>query len=176
MNKILVTNAARALFNKFGITPDSWNIPESERERICKSGVGIAVSYTPASVMDLKTSPIPPEVSALIIIEGTPLLEEFITPPEQIGMVLHELGHHLNAPPAARSGMDAWVQALSKPEIDLGELYADDYARHCGYGAEFRSAMIKFREGGRFGFDGEEIGRRIGKLGEDRELMFNLRE
>ena len=178
MDELLVTNAARKLFTLRGILPSTWAIPSDEKTRLSQSPIGIAIFNSPASVLNLDISPIPPRVRFLIVIDGGPLHAETITPQEQIGVLLHEFGHHVNPPPKPTDDaalIASWGRLASgSNHLSEDELFADDYARHCGFGFHFANAMEKMKNIGVPGFDHPSIDERIGLLRTTSEPRLNL--
>jgi len=163
--------AAAKWLTKHSIMPTAWAIqrPE-EQERIARSNIGLAIFYAPASQLDLSLFAGLSECKYLIAIDASYLDSGRITPDQQVGIILHELGHVFNVPP-----YDITSCMKSQQEHNLeAEQYADYYTHHCGYGAPFAGAMKHMKDTGVHGFDSPEIDSRIADLTSSISEKLNL--
>jgi hypothetical protein len=167
---MFTTIAAEKFLTKHSIMPQDWKIPQAEQERINVANIGMVVFYTPASSLDLSLSPWINNCSHLIALDGSYLDSGAISQDQQVGIILHEIGHILNRPPYDHNDL---MKTKSDHNLD-DEFYADYYAHHCGYGAQFISAMRCMRSANIYGFNSIEIDQRIQALDQSLQVRLNL--
>lgn len=156
LDEIVGTKDARTFLMKHEILPSQWGLTQLETDRIGKSGVRIVIFNAPASVDMFPTTG-----SCLMILDAGPLNQGLITAKMQIGIILHELGHLVNPPP---NDTDTYVSCMGGGASSEDEIFADDYALHCGYGREFAEALKLMSEQGIYGFDSPGVRKRIERL------------
>ena len=148
-----------------GIELQSWSIPNAEVQRINEASIEIQITNTstdPVADTYRDTS----RNIFIIKINTTYLDGNQITPEQQIGIILHEIGHRLNpAPYSAARVMNASEDC---------ELYADYYAHYCGYGEHFADALEKMKIGKVSGFTSQEVTNRITTLRNQPPCLLNL--
>ena len=144
---------------RHGISFGIWDIPHEERTRISYTSVGIVAFRAPAFCISMSQVFLEGVPSDIIMLDRTFLETELITGPEQIGIILHEIGHIVNKPESEPAEyMERNSSSLEE------ELYADYYTHHCGYGQHFARAMTKMREAKIYGFDMPNIQLRLDAL------------
>jgi len=158
--------SARQLLATYHIPFESWTIPDAERSRIADAPIGLAAFYTPGSRLGPTEIQMLQSIQFLIALDMSYLKAEFLTAPEQVGIIIHELGHVLN--PAIYDPCSCMNAALDE------ELYADYYTIHCGYGSEFASAMAKMRQANVHGFASSSIQQRLDELASPSSIRLNL--
>lgn len=146
---------------------ENWRISDDERKRISNTPVGVAAFYSPGSLLGHNEIKMLQSIEFLIALDISYLKSGLLTGDEQIGIILHELGHIINPAPYEPC-------SCMNPKLDE-ELYADYYTIHCGYGAEFALAMSKMREAKIYGFTSTSIEKRITELKSPSAKRLNLR-
>ena len=105
----------------------------------------------------------------LVVLDTIFLDMEIITPREQVSVILHEFGHFVCQPDPY--SMRGYTMTPQQQELEV-EKMADAYARHCGFGAELKSAISKLRDFKAPRYDSPDIDARL--LALDAELVTNL--
>jgi hypothetical protein len=179
MNRIVKTKASFNLLKKHCVLPDSWDIPDQEKERIKNSNIGVTTIISPASILNVDENRPLDNLCHLVVLNVPILVDAFDNERQFISSILHEVGHAINLP-KPRTGNDLYVYKMETSEAGTSlptddEVYADDYARFCGYGDDFAEALSLMRERGEYGFDSLAIQTRIDRLRNPNEkLQLNL--
>lgn len=152
-DSIVIDKLTKDLLAKLGLMPSAWSIQENERKRILDSKLQIAATVDLAA----KNWPACADCKVRKIMIGQDFLEnDGFTTTEKAAIMFHEIGHIVNpAPPEAstisKSGdewMEDYLSAMDpgRSPASPSELYADDYARHCGFHEALISVLKKLRE------------------------------
>ena len=92
-------------------------------------------------------------------------------------MILHEIGHVVNPPPTATMNTTADIAdllALGTTTAQRQEVFADDYARHCGYKETVASGLEKLARLQPNEFDNANVRRRIERVRDHDDINRNL--
>lgn len=125
-----------------------WRLPDEEPERIIGANVLVTVVLSPACQIALSPNPLMRLPKAYVVAIDLNYLEAGrLSARECVALILHEIGHIVNAPsrePAAASTDDLAADYTNRAAVkENSEFLADDYARHCGYGTEIASSLEK---------------------------------
>ena len=164
-DELRIAPSARDHLERHGIIFDNWDIKDEEKDRISHTSVGIVAFRAPAFCIDMSQAFGKNMPSYIIALDETFLETGLITGPEQIGMILHEIGHIVNKPipePVACTDPAEYMTPL--PSSLEEELDADYYTYHCGYNQHFANAMRKMRKEKIYGFNNPDIQRRLDEL------------
>ena len=155
---------------RHSILPSQWNLSADEAQRIASAGIRITVYNTPASCLPL-VQPIEVGLKHLIVVDPAPLDSGKLTPRQVIATLLHEIGHVVNLPTPGIFDFDYMMQLKGVRE---DEVFADDYARHCGYGTDFADALELMKQAEPASFDTEAVKYRIERIRTESQLNRNL--
>jgi hypothetical protein len=158
LDEIIATRSVREILEKHQILPSQWDLPNGEPEKIIGVGIKLAIMFSPASQLKLPQG----DYDNLVIIDGSLLEQNVISPEMQVGMILHEIGHVVNRPQV--SATPNYMDALKYGDKFEEEICADLYAARCGYGEAFVSALKLMSRRGIYGFDSEAVAERILRL------------
>lgn len=167
------------------LCPSSWNLPDLEMTRIFVSGLRIRIEKKLAS----KNWPAFVDRHKKIVYVARDFLElENITQEEKLATILHEIGHIVNREPEDSQITDKTQEDcianlfLALREQDnpsdtpagISELYADDYARYCGFPDHLGSGLRLLYEISN-NFQIQSTRERIARLeADERPLLLNL--
>lgn len=140
------------------LCPSSWNLPDLEMTRIFVSGLRIKIEEKLAS----KNWPACANRDENLVKVSQDFLDlGNFTQEEKLATILHEIGHIVNREPEDLQITDKtqedciadYFLALKEQDnpsdtpAGISELYADDYARHCGLVDSLRGVLQSLREG-----------------------------
>lgn len=150
VDDIVVGSTAKTWLSKQGLLPSSWGLESAEMKRILISKVRLTISCSPASVLHLSENTAAAIAGAhLVILDANSHDSGFLTRREVIAVALHEIGHVVNSPPEnVPMSVQSIASDMERKAKGTAELEADDYARHCNYGAELTTSMEKYRKAG----------------------------
>ena len=171
LDDIALYRNTKIWMRRHSIMPSQWNLSPEEAKRITSAGIHITVYNTPASCLPL-VQPIEAGLRYLIVVDPAPLDSGKLTPKQMIATLLHEIGHVVNPPIKGIFDPDYYLMQLKGVKED--EVFADDYARHCGYGADFADALecMKQQEPGTF--DTDAVKYRIDQIRTEAQVYLNL--
>jgi hypothetical protein len=161
-DSIVVVNSP--ILRRLGIMPSQWRIEGIERARITQGRVGLipvtwpGMNWTP-SIHEYRQH--------FVIFDTLHLINGSISKDELVAFLMHEIGHVVNRPPST-------TLALMGGNPDESEFYADDYARHCGLGAELGACLKTLCVIDPQGFGDPVIQRRICRIESNEKLLLNL--
>lgn len=136
-------------------------VPECEKHRIESHKFYLATAVAPSSTATFRGNPFPTDRQFQLLIVEWKFLFQLRRELEQVAAVLlHEIGHTLNPPPA--------------PNITEAEHHADDYARHCRFGPPLRHNLMKCLQANMEGFDQTSTQERIRRIEANDQLKLNL--
>jgi hypothetical protein len=177
MNSIIKSGTTYNLLKRHKILPDSWAIPDSEVARIINSDIGLLSIFSPAANLAVSSKYDIDKVKNLITFNASFLEGSIISGRQIVSIILHEIGHILNSPiPRPHTDVYYMNRSTSGTSVPVDEeIYADDYARYCGYGCDFANALSIMRNRGEFGFNCPTIQIRIDRLkNPSQELLLNF--
>jgi len=132
-----------------------------ERQRIESHRFFFVTCVNPSSTVDFRGNPFPVVGPFRVLFIEWTFFYGLRGEPDELGAVLlHEIGHTLNPAPAGRNAEK--------------EHYADDYARHCGYGEFLRRNLERCLRGHVAGFEPDATNERIHRMTPDEPLKLNL--
>lgn len=155
---------------RHSIMPAQWNLPPKEARRLADSSIRISVYNKPASCLPL-AKPIEEGLKHLIVVDPAPLSSGLFTPRQMIASLLHEIGHVVNAPVPGVLNGEFHLHMIGVAEE---EVFADDYARHCGYGADFANALEVMIQVEPQTFKNEAVKIRIERIRSNAQVYLNL--
>lgn len=134
IDRIVFPPSTRRWLGDRNLLPSQWSLPEPEIQRIWQSGAAISLSNSPACTIPLSDiCHAIPKLTHVITLDAKSLecwmVDNSFTREEVIATLLHELGHVVNERPYTA--------------MDSEEFWADDYARHCGFGTQLAVALEK---------------------------------
>lgn len=137
---ITLTKSANEFLFNIGAHPSSWGLPSNLISKISAEKIGLLVFNSPASTLDLTMNQAITEARHLIILDKNSIRS--LPAREVVGVILHEIGHTLNPPPALteEQQIEEWAHD-STLTPDRSEVYADKFATECGYGHDFANAL-----------------------------------
>lgn len=171
-DSIVGDDLAQEILTDLNLMPSEWNIPDDEQRRILHRGLTIRV------VHNLDESNWPAfENQGVLTFSADAFVSGELSRDQLLAVILHEVGHRVNP----LTYMDAMIAELAKAGADQAtkaanrdELYADDYARHCGYSAHLKTGLnllMALRES----FRTQSTRERIARLETDvQPLLLNL--
>ena len=175
LDSIVVFKSTRFWLHQRNLLPSKWEIRPDKHARILASSVGITVYNTPASCLPVSEL-IRRSIQFLVVFDPSLYDTNVLTARQQIASFLHEIGHIVNPPRKESIDIDGTMKAVGLMEC---EVYADDYARYCGYGADFAEALEAMQVHSPKTFSGTAIDRRIQRIRTDpgnANLYLNLKE
>jgi hypothetical protein len=140
MNSIIKSGTTHNLLKRHDILPDSWDVPDEEKTRIISSDIGVLSIFSPAANLAVTPKYQIDKVKNLITFNASLLEGSVISSRQIVSIILHEIGHILNMPKPRPITDYIYFMARSTSGTSVPadeEIYADDYARHCGYGNDF---------------------------------------
>lgn len=155
-DEILLGGTTRTFFKRWDVLPSRWCLPEIRQRQIVSASLRITLSFSPASVLDLRE---PLDCRHLVIGDGTLMLEKLFSREEFIAMLLHEIGHKLNPPPPVEA-------YLSLNE----EFWADDFARACGFEEAILSSLEAMKRYYPTTCSSDDLTARAGRIRENHPL------
>ncbi len=140
-DSIVGDDLARTLLTNLNLMPSAWNVPEDEQRRILHRGLTIR------AVNNLEDPNWPAyENHGVVTFSADAFVSGKLSRNQLRATLLHEVGHRVNPLP----DMEAMIAELSKVGADQAtkpanrdELYADDYARHCGANEPLKTALLQ---------------------------------
>lgn len=170
LNEIALFPKTRSWMKRHSIMPSQWNLSPEEASRIIAAGIRISVYNKPASWLPLAAS-IEGGLKHLIVVDPTPLSSGEFTPQQMIASFLHEVGHVINAPVPGFLDGEYRLHMIGVAEE---EIFADDYARHCGYGNAFADALEVMIQAEPKTFNNEAVKYRIERIRSNAQVYLNL--
>lgn len=155
---------------RHSIMPTQWNLSVEEAQRIVAAGVRISIYNTPASCLPL-AMPIEGGLKHLIVVDPALLDSGKFAPRHMIASFLHEIGHAVNPP---IKGSFGWDYMMHLNQVNEDEIFADDYARHCGNGIDFAEALDLMRQFEPRSFDTKAVEYRIERIRSNAQVYLNL--
>ena len=173
-----LTPSAEAWMFKHSISPKSWKIPPDELERIDKLPATADVYEPPGGVLDRSKSPASVMGGRLVSLDKSYLERGNVTKEQQIGIILHEIGHIVNQP--QQTQMETYEEEMHKQDgnnkqATATELYADYYVHYCGYGRHYAAAMRVMKVLDVYGFDTDAVTQRLAELDNTPRERLNLK-
>lgn len=184
-DSIVEDEISRQILASANLRSSSWNLPDIEMMRILVSGLRIKIEERLAS----KNWPACVDRHKKIVYVARDFLElENFTQEEKLATILHEIGHIVNREPEDPQITDKTQEDciadlfLALREQDnpsdtpagISELYADDYARYCGFSDQLGSGLRLLYEIRR-NFQIQSTRERIARLeADERPLLLNL--
>jgi hypothetical protein len=139
----------------------SAGLNADERRRIESYQFFFVTCVSPSSTVKFRGNPFPHEGSFRILFIEWKFFSDLRGKPDELGAVLlHEVGHTLNPAPAGRNTEE--------------EYYADDYARHCGFGGPLRRNLEGCLRNHLVGFERDGVKERICRITPGGPLNLNL--
>lgn len=171
---VVVGDRTQALLRPRGLLPSQWRIPFAERQRIRDSNIKLGLVFPPASQLSLTTAAASgPKRIYVVTIDLKSLDAYTLTQREIIATILHEIGHVVNPYPPSGVPNSGESSAEHSPTM-LREMYADDYARLCGFGNEIASSLKKCSEKNPNEFMPDQVEARIRRIAESVENSMSL--
>ena len=152
------------------IMPYQWNLSPEEASRITAAGIRISVYNRPASWLPLAAS-IEGGLKHLVVVDPAPLSSGTFTSQQMIASLLHEIGHVVNVPVRGFLNGEHMLHMIGVAEE---EIFADDYARHCGYGNDFADALEVMMQAEPKTFNKEAVKYRIERIRSNARIYLNL--
>jgi len=156
IDDIVFTTEAKKWHAKHDLMPSAWRLDETELTRIRNSGVAISTFNSPACTIPLDDVSVLVSPLRHIVISDSKRIDRWMAEglflrDEVIATLLHEIGHVVNRLP---------VRYWSESE----EFWADDYARHCGFGDALLTGLGKLIVLERGDFDKPNTHDRIARI------------
>lgn len=179
IDSIVKDEITRSVLEELNLMPSDWGLPEDEQLRILHRGLTIRAEP------DLNDPNWPAfENSGVVTFSSNAFVTGAFSREQLLAILLHEVGHRVNPSPKVDDdpySADLYVDALLKLDLDQktkpanrDELYADHYARHCGYSDHLEDGlrlMYEIRENFRI----QSTRERIARLeADERPLLLNL--
>ena len=171
IDDILLFRETKAWFAKHDLLPSTWSLTHQEAERIIAAQIGITICSPPANCVPLHKIPEEQSIRYLITVDPSLVEDKVFSARQQIGVLLHEIGHVVN--PRTETSIDHdFTMGLIR--LNEHEIFADDYVRFCGYGEDFAESMEVMISRDSIRFDTSSSKKRVELLREDRQLHLNL--
>jgi hypothetical protein len=154
INSIVFTGQARAWLHKHNLMPATWNLDQTEIERISTAGLALTIFNSPACTIPIgDVRQTVSHLTHIVVLDAKQIdrwITEFsITREETIATCLHEVGHVVNE---------------QQYQFESEEFWADDYARHCGYESQLATALEKLTKLDPSYFDKDHTKERIKRI------------
>lgn len=170
LNEIALFPKTQSWMKHHSIMPSQWNLSPEEASRITAAGIRISVYNKPASWLPLAAS-IEGGLKHLVVVDPAHLSSGKFTPQQMIASLLHEIGHVVNAPVPGFLNGEYRLHMIGVAEE---EIFADDYARHCGYGNAFADALEVMIQAEPKTFNNEAVKYRIERIRSNAQVYLNL--
>jgi hypothetical protein len=163
---VVVGDRTQALLRSRGLLPSQWKVSDVERQRILDNNIKLGLVFPPASQLSLTAASASVVKRIYVVTIELKALDAYeFTQREIIATILHEIGHVVNPNPP--SGVSNCGEAGAEITLAmLREMYADDYARFCGFGNEIASSLKKCSEKNPSEFKPDQIEARIRRIAE----------
>ena len=174
---LIIGDTAKGLLRASCLLPSSWGIPAAEWPRIKAQNIFITVTTLPAGTLLVKNRLKGIDDPKLVMIELSRVRNHELTQQEVVAMILHEIGHIVNPPPAATLGTTddvADMLAGGRTTAQRQELFADDYARHCEKGEAVASGLERLMALQPNEFSNQDVRRRIQRIRVGEHVNRNL--
>jgi hypothetical protein len=180
-DSIIGDDEGRTILTGLNLLPSSWGLPFGEQKRILGSGLMLNVT----TELPERNWPACADCTGNNVRIARDFLEsELFTRDEKLATIIHDVGHIVNPEPAEEhwtekpevERTDGYLEAMAPNEapVAVTELYADDYARHCGLRAELQSALKNLKLVSHR-FCSTSTGERIRRIEDAEPLRLNLR-
>ena len=148
------------------LLPSTWGLNAIEQNRICGLKFSIAIFSQPACCTPTMRGT--SQLMDVVHFSGEYLITGKLSREEMIACILHEIGHVVNDPyrHTQTHGDGYWLDSV----LSEREACADDYVRHCQYGAHLGSALAKLEIISGIGFKSSITGARIKRVNENVRL------
>lgn len=171
-NSIVRDEFTQSILVKVNLMPSEWGLPEDEQPRILHRGLTIRAEP------DLNDPNWPAfEDSGVVTFSSDAFVSGDFSREQLLAILLHEVGHWVNP----LLYMASFIAEMDKSGADQStkpanrdELYADDYARHCGYSHDLKISLdllIATRQSFRINSTRERIAR---LEADEKPLLLNL--
>ncbi|WP_395745116.1 hypothetical protein [Prosthecobacter sp.] len=170
LDEIALFPKTQRWMKQYSIMPSQWNLSPEEASRITAAGIRISIYNTPASWLPLAAS-IEGGLKHLVVVDPAPLSSGIFTPQQMIASLLHEIGHVVNAPVPGFLNGDYMLHMIGVAE---DEIFADDYARYCGFGNDLADALEVMMQTEPRTFNNEAVKYRIQRIRNNAQIYRNL--
>lgn len=138
-DSIVGDDLARTVLTDLNLMPSAWGVPEDEQRRILYRRLTIRA----ASNLEDPNWPAY-QNQGVVTFSADAFGSGQLSRDQLLATLLHEVGHWVNVLPYA----DIFIVEMKKSGADQStkpanrdELYADDYARHCGYSDHLKTCL-----------------------------------